>query len=336
MEIKSSIYELDCPGSLSVRSEILRSSDLSDAQILAKTLYTAVSSGTEASAYRGDPHLRPGVTYPRLIGYCNVAEVQAVGNEVNNLNPGDIVLTAQSHRSAFITESVNVILKISKKDDAKLATLTYLFHLGYVALLKAGVTPGMSVAVVGMGLLGLTTHAVATMAGCKTYMFSDQHENEVHSKFSILRVYSKNENTLNEGVLNGGADIVVLTSNAWGDWKFSMQCARKGGTISMLGFPGRGESLPDFNPLSSMYFYAKQLTLVASGFAPNHDVPASDLRFTLKRNCEYLYDSICGGLLPAQELISKVVSWQELGSIYDELVGKNRTIITGVLDWQGS
>ena len=65
----------------------------------------------------------------------------------------------------------------------------------------------------------------------------------------------------------------------------------RGGRISILGFPGRGEPLPDFNPLDPKWFYGKQLTLIGAGFSPRIECQPADLRFNLRRNLEYLFCS---------------------------------------------
>ena len=70
-------------------------------EIVAETLKSAISVGTEIAAFEGIAPLRPGPIYPRVVGYCNVARVIATGPDVETVASGDIVVTTQSHRSAF-------------------------------------------------------------------------------------------------------------------------------------------------------------------------------------------------------------------------------------------
>src|SRR5262245_1716198 len=169
-------YELHGPRDLVVTQQSIELEALGDNEIAAETRYSAVSPGTEIAAYRGDPPLRPMRQYPRLMGYCNVAEIVAVGAAVRTLRVGQIILTFQSHRSAFVCSASDIIAVVEPAIEATLATTTYLFHLGYAALLRADVRAGNTVAVLGLGAIGLTTVAVAAMAGARTFVLSDQKE----------------------------------------------------------------------------------------------------------------------------------------------------------------
>ena len=99
-KIASRVASLISPGKVQFITEEL-SFNLEENDILCESLVSVISPGTELAAYRGAPPLRPGVTYPRLVGYCNVARVLAKGVGVNNIELGDRVLTLQSHRSHF-------------------------------------------------------------------------------------------------------------------------------------------------------------------------------------------------------------------------------------------
>src|SRR5689334_8047017 len=110
--MESAVYELTGPRNLVIRSSTLDLMGLNETQIAGKTLVSVLSPGTELAAYRGDPPLRPGNPYPRLVGYCNVASVLAAGSAVSDLRPGDRVITFQSHRSAFICAASEVVARV--------------------------------------------------------------------------------------------------------------------------------------------------------------------------------------------------------------------------------
>lgn len=124
--------------------------------------------------YRGDPPLRPGEVYPRVVGYCNVAEVIGKGSSVSKYKVGDRILTFQSHRSAFVCSEESIITNLPGNVDLIKAATTYLFHLGYNALLRGNFKPGHNIAVVGLGTLGLTVVSLASLFGANVYAFSNQ------------------------------------------------------------------------------------------------------------------------------------------------------------------
>ncbi|MEQ1760502.1 MAG: zinc-binding dehydrogenase, partial [Vicinamibacterales bacterium] len=171
--MKASYYELQGPRTLRLEEEELGEC-LQSGELLARTEFSAISTGTEIAAWQGKPPLRPSRAYPRLVGYSNVAEVIAIGDETDGLRVGDHILTHQSHRTAFRCGTGDVLLSIrgvSESSRKALAT-AYLYHLGYAALLRAAYTPGHAVAIVGFGLLGLATAQLVHAFGGSPIVFT--------------------------------------------------------------------------------------------------------------------------------------------------------------------
>lgn len=339
-EITGSIIELTAPRTIEFKAESLNPSRLDPDQIIGRTIFSAISPGTELAAYAGAPPLRPMKVYPRLMGYCNVAEVIAKGPNVTELNTGDKILTTQSHRTIFACRQNEVLVKVPESMNLEHASTTYLFHLGYNALLRGGFVPGMNVGVVGLGTLGLTTAVMAHTLGANIFTFSNQAPlQEFARKFASARSFSKDAPGLVDAVKADtrgiGLDLVVSTSNSWADWQLALSLPRYGGVISVLGFPGRVEPVPStYNPLESRYFYDRQLTLAAAGLTPDVDVDPSVYRFSLKRNCQFLLGLIDDKRLTAEPFISIRAPWKKIESVYKDLESREAGILTAVLDWR--
>jgi len=101
----------------------------------------------------------------------------------------------------------------------------------------------------------------------------------------------------------------------------------------VLGFPGRREPIPPFNPLDPRLFYRKQLSLVACGYTPDLQIDARDLRFTIPRNVAYLLDLILAGQLPADRLVTAVEPWDRIGEVYERIASRDPEFLTAVLRW---
>lgn len=337
--IESMVVTLHGPRKLAMEKQNIDLDCLESHEVFAQTVYSAISPGTEIAAYRGDPPLRAGKAYPRIVGYCNVAEIVAKGSSVSRYEVGEKILTFQSHRSSFTCSEEKIITKIPADTDLMEAATTYLFHLGYNALLRGGLKPGYNVGVVGLGTLGLTTVALASLFGTKVYAFSNQPTSlELAKEFGALTVFKKDDqkipDTLNKDTKGTGIDLVVTTSNSWEDWRLSLNLPRKGGTICLVGFPGRSQPIPDFNPLDPQLFYYKQLRLIACGYSPDYEIDAQDIRFTIKRNCKFILDLIINKKLPAKQMISSVCNWDEIENIYKLIADRRIPFITGVLNWK--
>ena len=321
MTIAARVARLLAPKRLVFEEQALDPARLAPGEVLAETICSAISVGTEMAAYLGEPPLRPGPVYPRLVGYCNVAEVLAVGAAVQGLAAGQRVLTLQSHRSAFICAQDQVVLALPREADCQLAATTYLFQIGYDALLKGGFDGSQQVAVIGLGTLGIAAVALAASLGARVSAYSDQPRSlELAREVGAAQAFAK---SIPAEAAN--ADIVISTSNKWADWRLALNLARSKGALCVLGFPGRGQAPADFNPLDSQFFYDRQLRIIACGKAPQDDV---------KRNCAFLLERILSGRLPARRLIDEVRPWQELGAIYEALASRKSGQLTRILQWR--
>jgi threonine dehydrogenase-like Zn-dependent dehydrogenase len=324
---------------ISIETETLDIDNLYNNQIAAETLFSAISPGTEVSAFKGDPPLRPMKVYPRVVGYCNVGQIVAVGKGVEEYQIGDIILTNQSHRSAFVCSADLILAKVPEDACLPQTSTTYLFHLGYNALLQGDVRPGCNVAVLGLGTLGLTTVAVSKLFGAKTMALTGREyifpiATEMGADIVVNKDNPKLGEIISSNFYETGIDVLVTTSNSWKDWKIALEIPRKKGKICVLGFPGRTHPIPDFNPLDSRNFYDKQLNIIGCGYTPKNSLPPEDLRFNLKRNCKYLLEQILNGTLPADKIISAVVAWTEIEDLYQALLKRKKDLITAVLKWK--
>jgi threonine dehydrogenase-like Zn-dependent dehydrogenase len=338
--IKAKIYELLGPHELHLREEVINLNTIGDTEVVGKTIVSVVSPGTEIAAYTDAAPLRPMKVYPRLMGYCNIAEVVAIGKNVNSIKVGDRISTNQSHRSAFACDQSCVNAVLRDEDDATAQAALYLWHLGYYPLLRAGVTAGSNVAVIGLGLLGLTTVGVAKLAGCIVVAMSNREvalqqalDFGADSAISLKDLDAVNF-LVEEQFPNVGIDLVISTSNSWDDWKVALEISRDGGAIAVVGFPGRGLPQASFNPLDSRYIYDKELTIYACGNPPAVNVSPRDIRFTLLHNYEYLGEMIRQGRLQAKSIITETTSWDQLDRIYTRMANREEGLITAALQWQ--
>ncbi len=325
--IEAAIVGLDGPRQLVWRHETLAAAQ--GTEIRCQTIVSAISPGTELAAYTGQPPLRPGNPYPRVQGYCNVARVIDAGPDAAR-RPGDLVLTHQSHRSHFTIPESDVLVDLPQDGDLGALSASYLFHLGYDAVLKSGVRPGSRVLVIGLGALGLTSIAMAALAGARVVAVTDQPE-----PARIARAYGASE-IVGRGALDaldGVADVVIATTNGWADWALALRAAAVRGTIAVLGFPGRGQDMPDTNPLDSQYFYAKQLRIEAVGMAPALPDPRGFLRFNERQNLAFLAEAIASGRLDPAPILSGRWPASRIEDAYKALIARDGSPVTYLLEW---
>lgn len=322
------IVWLDGPGELALREATLEAPGAGE--VLCATIVSAISPGTELAAWRGLPPLRPGVVYPRLQGYCNVATVIACGEGVESVAEGDRVLSFASHRSHHLLAEADILYRLPGNADADRVVAAYLFHLGYNAVLRSQVRAGSKVLVIGLGALGLASVAMAQLAGAEVYALSGQAAPaKLARSYGAKDVFARGDEALD----TLATDVVITTTNGWGDMEIALRAAGQNGRIACLGFPGRGEPAPESNPFDSQFFYMKQLSIEAVGWSPEHDDSRGFNRFNERTNIAYLARLIEDGRLDPAPILSGRYRGEDIAQAYADLDARKDDAVTYLLDW---
>jgi threonine dehydrogenase-like Zn-dependent dehydrogenase len=314
--------------------------ELASNEILIRTEVSALSTGTDLGNYLGDSMYVPGAPqYPRWVGYSNVGVVAEIGPAVRSVRAGDRIFTAKPHRSAFLATEQDMMILVPESLSSEEASLAYLTNLGLAALQQARYQTGENVVVTGLGVIGLCTVALARAMGSKVVGVAN----------SEVRAHAAREVGADHCLISGSpdllpavrncfrgaeADIVVSTSNAWPSYFESLDLARFGGRIAVLGFPGRGQPAPERNPISPRPFYEKQLTLIGCGYSPAIECLPQDLRFNRRRNLEYILDLMASKRMNVAPLITHRFPYLRMREAYELACGHSKELIAAVFDWR--
>jgi threonine dehydrogenase-like Zn-dependent dehydrogenase len=338
--ITAKVSMLIAPGQLVFREERIDPDDLKSDEIFCETLVSAISPGTEVAAYQGMPPLRPTAQpYPRLVGYLNVARVQAAGSAVHDCAVGDRILSYVCHRSHFTLSQDKVMAILPASVDSSAASLAYLYRLALNGLRRGQIRHSLSVVVIGLGPIGLCAIQQASLLGAEVTAVSARPKALALARrlgaASTLRLEPNNADTALEEGHPQDFDLVVTTSNRWEDWQVALRLPRFNGVIVVLGFPGRGQPPPQFNPLASQYLYDRQLSIIGAGMSPamagsreedGLDAQRSDLREILGQMAD--------GAIDPTPLIDGVFDAANLAEAYEILSNARSGSGTLVLRWQ--
>lgn len=340
--IEAVVAKLYAPKDLRFEKVRLDPSTLEDNQIFAVSEYSAISAGTEKAAYIGLPPLRPGPQYPRLVGYCNVARVEAVGAAVDDVAPGDRIITTQSHRSAFFCERLDVLSTVPSGVHSRAACTAYIAYLGLNPLRRAKVQPGEHVVVQGLGPIGLMAVRLAAEVGADEIIAvgNDAERLRLAGKLGATELLSPEDPDLVESVrkVTDGkfGDVVVTTVNSWEGWQQSMKLVAEHGRIAVVGFPGRGIKAAENNPFAPELFYVRQPTIISAGLPAGPEVwGGGDKKKTLCDDISYLLSLMVRGALSMDEIITHEVHYRELEGIYKLAASGDKKLVVGVLRWDG-
>jgi 2-desacetyl-2-hydroxyethyl bacteriochlorophyllide A dehydrogenase len=149
--------------------------DLADpgpGELLVRTRYSGISTGTELLAYRGllDPELaideRIGslggtFRFPFPFGYSCVGEVE---RSTGSVAPGALVFAFHPHQDRFVVGEDDVAV-LPPGTDPRQATLFPYVETALQLSLDAGPVTGETVVVMGLGVVGLLTALLVQRAG---------------------------------------------------------------------------------------------------------------------------------------------------------------------------
>ncbi|MEN6605098.1 MAG: zinc-binding alcohol dehydrogenase, partial [Bryobacteraceae bacterium] len=273
--------------------------------------------------------------------YSNVGIVMRAGSDVRAPAAGARVFSMKPHMSAYIARANEVLVPIPEGVPADQASLAYLTQLGLAGMRQARYEAGENVMVVGLGVIGLSTVGLARAMGARVVAIGNSHVRcdvalKVGAHAAAMAKDPDAPELLKREFGVNGADLVVLTANPWDAYRFSVENVRPSGRISILGFPGRGQAAPDFNPLDPRWIYAKQLTLLGSGGSPRVECDPGDLRFNLRRNLEYILDLMARGELSLADVISHRLPARRMREAYEMAKEHSKTLVAAVFEWKDS
>ena len=296
------------------------------------TAITALSTGTELGNYEGRSREVPEAPdYPRRTGYCNVGVVESTGHLVTKFRPGDRVLSMLPHVSAFVAPETSLLVLVPETIDSAQASLTYLAQLGVAALRQARYEAGEPVTVIGLGIIGLATVAIAKAMGAEVTAVSNSRLRAA----AALRMGAQRVLLPSDPPESGTAPLVILTANSWAAYQTAVDMADYGARVAVLGFPGRADSPPNFNPLDAAWFYGKQLTLIGAGYSPRMDCPPAALRFNLRRNLEFVLRAMATSAIDLRPLITHHLPATRMVEAYELACQREKSLIAAVFDWSG-
>ena len=172
------------------------------------------------------------------MGYCNVARVLSTGPSCKHVSVGDRILTFQSHRSHFIACESEILSFIPESLESQAAVNAYLFHLGYSAILSSNYPAGAKVAIIGLGVLGLTSAIRGSFSGWDISLVSDQ-------SLDFDKLVGKSFHQFSRSAISNSPDYdcVIITSNSWADWDLALKISNER-QDNRASFPCRSENDP--------------------------------------------------------------------------------------------
>jgi len=182
----SKIMMFEGPRKLSIKD--VADKALEPKQVRIKSLYSAISHGTEMNVYRGLAPMysrkqdfatklfiesnEPTWQYPIPYGYTLTGEVVECGSAVTKLNVGDKIFCYEAHGTGCVLPE-DVPIRIPDGIDPKFAVFNANLNTSLNGILDAGIRLGDRVAVFGQGVIGLMALQMAKKSGADQVVVID-------------------------------------------------------------------------------------------------------------------------------------------------------------------
>ena len=160
-------------------------------EVVVKTAFSTVSSGTERANITGNPNVNAGgqasVAFPRQSGYSSAGTVTAVGADVERVKIGDRVVVYWGKHAAYNTVPESHVVKIeSDAISLQEAALSFIAAFSLAAVRKTRLEIGESAVVMGLGLLGQLAVRLLRVAGAVPVIGVDFVEDRRQEALSCL------------------------------------------------------------------------------------------------------------------------------------------------------
>lgn len=282
--------------------------------------------------------VRNKLAQPLALGYCNVGRVIEIGPDVTGFAVGDRV-ASNGYHAEVVSVPMNLCAKVPDNVGDDEAAFTVLGAIALQGIRLTQPTLGESIAVMGLGLIGLLTVQLLRAHGCRVLGLDFDRE-----RLALARTFgaevvdlSAEADPLKAAQLftrGNGIDAVLITASTKSSepvHQAATMC-RKRGRIVLVGITGLELSRSDF--------YEKELTFqVSCSYGPGRydenyekkglDYPIEFVRWTEQRNFEAVLELLATGRLDVKPLISHRFDISEAERAYEVIGGPQQSL--GVL-----
>lgn len=307
---------------------------LGPTEVEGRTLYTLVSPGTELNVYVGNYAKDPAMTwgkFPFVPGYAASFEAEAVGSEVKDIKPGDIVYCMGQHQT-FQRATRDKLIPAPKGLSPEKVPFARLMNVTMSTLTTTAARPPAKVLVTGLGPIGLMGALIFARSGYDVIACDPVKERQ-----DVARAC---------GLKNVFGAVPVADPSVKGQVALVLECSAheqavmdgcavvlKGGEVVMVGVPMVRRTEICAQELMNRVF--RNMVILRSG---------SEWAVT-RYPAEYRPNSIFGNMAAAMEWLAEgsinvdpvyeVLKPADPQAIYQDVLNKRTRKLAQVLDWTG-
>ncbi len=338
MTTSASAVLFPATGQVELIHEFLDDAALPADRVLIRSEASAISAGTElATLYNTLENVR----YPIRPGYGAVGRV-IKACEGSELKPGQRVYFAGRHASAQLFQQDQnhqwgICYPVPESIDPLDAAFGALAEIAMTSLDVSPVTAGDTVAVFGLGLIGLLAASLFTAAGARVIGLDPIPQRcQLARRLGIATALDVSPalqvSEIKRETGGRGADICVDATGHSGVILSAMLATRRFGQVTLLGTP-RARFSADMTP-AFLWVHEQGITVRGSHV---HRLPARDLPETAgsaARNYGKVFAMMANGTLNIRAMISHVIRPADISDTYKKLQASPQDYAGVVIDWR--
>ncbi len=302
--------------------------------VLVHTRFSTISAGTELAKLTGLQE----VDYPYAPGNRAVGEVAAVGEEVKEFAPGDLIFTHTPHASHALATRFRA--PVPADVPPAHAPLVGMALVAITALRVSSAELGDQAVVLGMGVVGALCAQLLENAGVSVIGVDISASRlERARRCGVSSVVHAGEEDVRERVMDEtagrGVELVVEATGRPEGAEIACSLTAKQGEVVLLGSP-RGEYRTDLTPLlNAVHLWRDHGSIALKGA---HEwryplYPDGYAKHSMLRNAEIIFRLMAAGRLNTAELVTHVLPPRQAADAFEGLLRRKDEYLAVVFDW---
>ena len=310
-------------------------------EVTVRLCYTAISAGTEKANLTGVSNIGIGISehapavFPRMLGYSGAGIVEAVGDGVTSVRPGDRGIVFWGKHVGHITISENNVIRIEdERIPLQEAAILFISTFPAAAIRKTRLEFGESSLVMGLGILGQFAVKLLRAAGAYPIVAADPVENrralalQYGADFALDPTAPDFAETVKR-ITHGGAKTAIEVTGLGKGLDQALDCMARFGRVALLGCT-RSSNF-------SIDYYSKVhgpgITLVGAHTQARPGQESYPGYWTHPDEIRGLLGLCSGGRFLLSDLIHEIDSPAEAPEVYTRLATDPNFPIGVLFDW---
>jgi len=278
---------------------------------------------------------------PLALGYSSAGTIVELGSGMSGFKVGQRVACAGAGYAVHADYAAvprHLLAPLPSSLEFESAAFATVAAIGMHGFRLARPQLGESVAVIGLGLLGLLTVQIAAAAGCRTFGVDvDTSRVRLASRLgvqAVARVRAAQAALAFTG--DRGFDVVLICADTTSNDPVELAAGIARDRARVVAIGAVGQNIP------RRLYYEKELSFINSrSYGPGrydpsyeergNDYPIGHVRWTEGRNLEAVIHLMVSGALQARPLITHRFPIQRAAGAYRLIAGKSREPFLGVL-----